>query len=64
MVASSHYPDGAFQTSPADRRKEFACYASLEAAHGLQVYFPDPYFPWQRGSNENANGLLREFSPR
>lgn len=40
----------------------FACYASLEVAHGLQVYFADPYFPWQRGSNENANGLLREFS--
>lgn len=62
LVASSHYPDGAFQTATAYRGKEFACYASPEAAHGLQVYFADPYFPWQRGSNENAIGLLRKFS--
>ncbi|WP_419892686.1 IS30 family transposase [Paenibacillus xylanexedens] len=63
-VAASHYPAGAFQTATADRGKEFACYSSLEAAHGLQVYFADPYSSWQRGSNENANGLLREFFPK
>ncbi|PWW33357.1 IS30 family transposase, partial [Paenibacillus pabuli] len=63
-VAASQYPAGAFQTATADRGKEFACYASLEAAHGLQVYFADPYSSWQRGSNENANGLLREFFPK
>ncbi|GAC41988.1 transposase, partial [Paenibacillus popilliae ATCC 14706] len=38
--------------------------ASLEATHGVQVYFADPYSSWQRGSNENANGLLREFFPK
>lgn len=63
-VVASQYPAGAFQTATADRGKEFACYASLEAAHGLQVYFADPYSSWQRGSNENANGLLREFFPK
>ncbi|MEB4783716.1 IS30 family transposase [Paenibacillus jamilae] len=63
-VAASQYPSGTFQTATADRGKEFACYASLEATHGVQVYFADPYSSWQRGSNENANGLLREFFPK
>ncbi|WP_405152478.1 IS30 family transposase [Paenibacillus sp. FSL K6-0108] len=63
-VAASQYPPSAFQTATADRGKEFACYASLEKVHGLQVYFADPYSSWQRGSNENANGLLREFFPK
>jgi transposase, IS30 family len=62
-VAAAQYPAGAFQTATADRGKEFACYANLEVTHGIQVYFADPYSSWQRGSNENANGLLREFFP-
>ena len=63
-VAASQYPAAAFQTATADRGKEFACYASLEATHDVQIYFADPYSSWQRGSNENANGLLREFFPK
>lgn len=47
-----------------DRGKEFACYEHLLDEHGLTVYFADPYSSWQRGSNENANGLLREFFPK
>ena len=62
--AVSRYPSEAIQTATTDRGKEFACYASLEASHGVQVYFADPYSSWQRGSNENANGLLRQFFPK
>lgn len=63
-VAISQYPKGTFLTATADRGKEFACYANVEATHDLDVYFADPYSSWQRGSNENANGLLREFFPK
>lgn len=45
-VVASQYPAGAFQTATADRGKEFACYAILEATHGVQVYFADPYSSW------------------
>ncbi|GAS83746.1 transposase [Paenibacillus amylolyticus] len=63
-VAISQYPPGTFLTATADRGKEFAYYANLETTHNLHVYFADPYSSWQRGSNENANGLLREFFPK
>ncbi len=43
---------------------EIACYGSLEATHGIHVYFADPYSSWQRDSDKNANGLLREFPPK
>lgn len=63
-VVASQYPQGTMKTATTDRGKEFACYANLEAVHGVKVYFADPYSSWQRGSNENANGLLREFFPK
>lgn len=58
------FPKGTFQTATVDRGKEFACYKNLESAYDLNVYFADPYAAWQRGTNENANGLLREFYPK
>jgi len=57
-------PDGAFKTATVDRGKEFSCYTSIEENSDIKVYFADPYSSWQRGSNENANGLLREFFPK
>jgi IS30 family transposase len=47
-----------------DQRAEMAQHACLKVDAGLQVYFCDPHSPWQRGSNENTNGLLRQYFPK
>jgi IS30 family transposase len=57
-------PKGAFKTATTDRGKEFACYGKIKDELGLTLYFADAYSAWQRGSNENCNGLLREFYPK
>ena len=47
-----------------DQCKEMACHEALSEQLKLDIYFCDPHSPWQRGSNENMNGLIREYLPK
>ena len=57
-------PEGAVKTITCDRGKEFAGWKRIEEELNTRMYFTDPYCAWQKGTNENSNGLLREFYPK
>jgi IS30 family transposase len=57
-------PEALRQTLTVDNGKEFSRFKDLESSTKLKVFFADPYAAWQRGTNENTNGLLRFYFPK
>jgi IS30 family transposase len=62
--AFDQIPASLRKTLTYDRGTEMARHAQLTHNTGIKVYFADPYSPWQRASNENANGLIRQYLPK
>ncbi|NJN70819.1 MAG: IS30 family transposase [Nitrospira sp.] len=59
-----HVPASLRKTLTYDRGKEMAEHEQLAHRLSIQVFFADPHSPWQRGTNENTNGLLRQYLPK
>lgn len=60
----SELPSGAVKTITCDRGSEFPDWRRIEKELYCDMFFADPYCAWQKGTNENLNGLLREFYPK
>lgn len=64
IAALSAVPPQPVKTITCDRGTEFANWCRIEERLHCEVYFADPYRAWQKGTNENLSGLLREFYPK
>ena len=64
MVSAIQMPAVLRKSMTCDRGSEMACHPELARRLKIDIWFCDPHAPWQRGSNENTNGLLRQFFPK
>lgn len=60
----SKIPHEIFRTITPDRGKKFSRHGELTNDAHVEFYFPNPHVPWARGSNNNTNGLIREYIPK
>ncbi len=63
-AATQRLPETLWKTLTWDQGNEMRNHAQISVSTGLDIYFCDPASPWQRGSNENTNGLLRQYFPK
>ena len=64
VIALTRANPGLFLTITADNGTEFHGYREIERVTGVKIYFATPYHSWERGTNENTNGLIRQYLPK
>ncbi len=64
IAQTAHLPVGMRRTLTWDQGREMSLHRQTSAATGFDIFFCDPHSPWQRGTNENTNGLLRQYFPK